>query len=176
MGEVFQRILIILENEDLFEKAISYAQELALRMDSEVTLLVLVEMAFMDRTFVGSKRNAMRDLEARISKTLGRLSSEFLKKGIPVSAALRVGDAAQELLKFLAERNPFHALIWGSSEDLPEGGQPRKSHWIRKVVDRLECPLLAVSPRASASPFRQRQDRAQRKMGRKIEIHAASDD
>jgi nucleotide-binding universal stress UspA family protein len=148
---VFQRILIIFENENICGKALSYARELAVRMDSDVALLMLVEMAFLDRAFVGSKRSVMRELEARIGGILGDLSSEFLKKGIPVSAALRVGDAAQELLKFLAERRPFQALIWGSSEELPEGNPQRKSHWIKKVVDRLECPLLAVGSGESAS-------------------------
>lgn len=153
---MFQRILIIFENESVCRKALSYARDLAMRMDAEVTLLMLVEMAFLDRPLVGSKRSAMRDLELRIGRTLGELSSDFLKKGIPVSAALRVGDGAQELLKFLAERSPFQALIWGSSEDLPEGSQQRKSHWIRKVLDHLECPLLAVSSRESASRLGQR--------------------
>ena len=160
---MFQRILIIFENENICAKALSYARELAVRMDSEVALLMLVEMAFLDRAFVGSKRNVMRVLEARIGGILGDLSSEFLKKGIPVSAALRVGDAAHELLKFLAERRPFQALIWGSGEDLPEGSQQRKSHWIRKVVDHLECPLLAVNSMASASPLAQRQNKEQKK-------------
>lgn len=152
---MFQRILIIFENENICEKALSYARELAVRMDAEVALLMLVEMAFLDRAFVGSKRSAMRDLEARTGRRLGDLSSEFLKRGIPVSVALRVGDAAQELLKFLAERSPFQTLIWGSSEDLPEGSQQRRSHWIRKVLDRLECPLVAISGRSGASPLTQ---------------------
>jgi nucleotide-binding universal stress UspA family protein len=153
---VFQRILIIFENESVCGKALSYARDLAVRMDAEVALLMLVEMPFLDRAFVGSKRSVMRDLELRIGRTLGNLSSEFLQKGIPVSAALRVGDAPQELLKFLAERSPFQTLIWGSSEDLPEGSQQRKSHWIKKVLDHLECPLLAVSSRAGTSQSAQR--------------------
>lgn len=142
---MFQRILIIFENEKICAEALAYARELALRMDSEVAFLMLVEMAFLDPSFVGSKRSTMRTLEARVGKILGDLSGEFLKKGIPVSVALRVGDAAQELLKFLAGRQPFQALIWGSSEDLPEATRQLKGHWLGKVVDRLECPLLAVS-------------------------------
>jgi len=142
---VFQRVLVIFENEKICGEALAYARELALRMDSEVAFLMLVEMAFQDHAFVGSKRNTMRTLEARVGRTLGDLSSEFLKKGIAVSVALRVGDAAQELLKFLAGRQPFHALIWGSGEELPEGMRQRKTHWLGKVVDHLECPLLAVS-------------------------------
>jgi hypothetical protein len=144
---MFQRILVVFENEKISPQAISYSRELALRMDSELALLMLVEMAFLDRSFLGSKRRAVRRLEKRIGGTLGDISSELLKDGISVSVALRVGDAAQEFLKFLAERPPFQAVIWGSSEDLPGGGQMRRSHWIGKVADTLEGPLLLVSSR-----------------------------
>jgi nucleotide-binding universal stress UspA family protein len=145
---MFQRILVIFENEKICSQAISYCRELALRMDSEVALLMLVEMAFVDRPFLGSKRRAMTLLEKRAGETLGSISSALLKEGISVRVALRVGDAAQELLKFLAERPPFQTVIWGSSEDLPYGGQTRRSHWLGKVADTLECPLLAVISRA----------------------------
>ena len=142
---MFQRILVIFENEKICRQALSYSRELALRMDSEVALLMLVEMIFLDRAFLGSKRNAIRGLDSRIGETLANLSSEFLREGIPVSAALRVGDAAQEVLKFLAERPPFQTVIWGSSEDLPHGSQSRRTHWMAKVAPSLECPLLGVS-------------------------------
>jgi hypothetical protein len=142
---MFQRILVIFENEEICRQALAYSRELALRMDSEVAFLMLVEMTFMDRAFLGSKRNAIRALESHMGEILADLSSEFLREGITVSAALRVGDAAQELLKFLAERPPFQAVIWGSSEDLPHRGQSRRTHWMAKVAPSLECPLLGVT-------------------------------
>ena len=142
---MFQRILVIFENEKICRQALSYSRELALRMDSEVALLMLVEMTFLDRAFLGSKRNAIRGLESRMREILGNLSSGFLREGISVSTALRVGDAAQELLKFLAERPPFQAVIWGSSEVLPDGSQSRRTHWMGKVAPSLECPLLGVT-------------------------------
>lgn len=145
---MFQRILVIFENEKVYDQAITYSCELARRMDSEVTFLMLMEMTFPDRSFLNSKRKAIRRLESRIGKILGNLSSEFLMEGISVSMALRVGDAAQELLKFMAERPPFQAVIWGSSEDMPDMGLSKKSHWIGKIADSLECPLLAVSGRS----------------------------
>jgi len=148
---MFQRILVIFENEEVSPRALSYARELAHRMDSEVALLMLVEMAFADRAFLGSKRNSIRTLEARIGKALGTLSAGFIEKGIPVSVALRIGDPFQELLKFLAERPPFHAVIWGSDETLPDGARPKKPHWIQKIGDSLECPLLAVVGKSGAA-------------------------
>lgn len=141
---MFQRILVIFENEKVYDQAISYAFELARRMDSEVAFLMLMEMSFPNRAFLDSKRKAIQRLELRIGKILGDLSSEFLKEGVSVSAALRVGDSAQELLKFMAERPPFQAVIWGSSEDIPNRDLSKRSHWIGKIADSLECPLLAV--------------------------------
>ncbi|EFK07192.1 conserved hypothetical protein [delta proteobacterium NaphS2] len=145
---MFQRILVIFENERICSRAVSYSRELALRMDSEVAFLMLVEMAFLDRVYLGSKRNTIRQLEARMGKMIGNLTSEFMKEGISVSVALRIGDAAQELLKFLAERLPFQAVIWGSDEALPQGGQLARTHWLGKIADTLECPLLAVTGKA----------------------------
>jgi nucleotide-binding universal stress UspA family protein len=144
---MFQRILVVFENEEIFDEAVTYTRELALRMDSEVTLLMLVEMAFLDRSFLGSKRNSIMRLEERMGKIVTSLSGQFAKEGIFVSAALRVGDPAEELLKFLAGKPPFQALIWGSGRDLPESGQFRRGHWVGKVAGTLECPLLTVSNR-----------------------------
>jgi nucleotide-binding universal stress UspA family protein len=141
---MFQRTLVVFENEKICQKALTYARGLALRMDSEVTLLMLVEMAFVGRSFLDAKRVAINALEERIHKVLSTYSAEFLREGISVGVALRVGNPAQELVKFLAERPPFQAVIWGSGEELPEGTQPRKPHWINKIVSSLECPLLAV--------------------------------
>ncbi|MCF8128759.1 MAG: universal stress protein [Deltaproteobacteria bacterium] len=145
---MFQRILVIFENERICGEALSYSRELALRMDSEVVLLMLVEMPFPNHVYLGSERNAIRGLESRMGKLAGELTPEFLKDGVSVSVALRFGDAAHELLKFLAERPPFQTVIWGSDEDLPELNPPRRRHWMGKVVNNLECPLLAVTGKA----------------------------
>ena len=144
---MFQRILVVFENEEVCTDSLTYARELAVRMDSEVTLLMLVEMAFMDRSYLGHKRNAIRHIEKRIGEILSNLTARFFKEGIAISAVLRVGKPAEELIKFLAGKPPFQALIWGSSVSLPESGQFPKGHWIRKVASTLECPLLTVSSR-----------------------------
>lgn len=144
---MFQRILVVFEDEKVCDDSLTYARELALRMDSEVTLLMLIEMAFPDRSYLGSKRSAINDIEERMGKQLSKITGRFLRERIAINAALRIGHPAEELLKFLAEKPPFQALIWGSSESLPESGQIRRRHWIRKVANNLECPLLTVSSR-----------------------------
>jgi len=146
---MFKKNLLVFENEKVCHEALSYTRELALRMDSEVTFLMLVEISFPDRSFLGSKRNALNVLEERVGKMLSTFSSRFLKDGIETSIALRVGDSAREFLKFLAERDPFQAVIWGSGEELPGHRQLPRGHWLTKVITTLECPLLTVSSKGA---------------------------
>ena len=144
---MLQRALVVFENEKVSEKALVYARELALRMDCEVTLLMLVEMPFQDGSNLAPKRTAIHEIEKRMGKVLAECSEEFLKKGIVVSAALRIGVPAQELLKFLAERRPFQVVIWGGTDDLKERGPVPRNHWINKMAGKLECSLIIVNHR-----------------------------
>ena len=142
---MFKRVLVVMENEQVNSRAVYYARELAQRMDSEVFFLMLVEMAALDRTWLGSSRCAISELDDRVGKRMAELSEDFLRSGITTSVAIRVGDPKQELFKFLAERPPFQVLIWGSQEELPGGNQ--KGHWMVKAAAALECPLWTVSSR-----------------------------
>ena len=146
---MFHRILVVFENEKICPSALTSARELALRMDSQVTFLMLVDMPFQGTAFLGSKRNAFTHLEQRTAEKLSGFSSEFLKVGIEVSIALRVGEPSQELLKFLAGRPAFQAIVWGSDEVLPDKSNFRRDHWVNKIAKTLECPLLTVSSKVS---------------------------
>jgi nucleotide-binding universal stress UspA family protein len=150
---MFKRILVVLENEVICLQALQYAREFAQRMDAEVALLMVVEMAFLDTTWLGSKRSAISEVDQRGAELLSNLSAEFLRDGIATSAALRVGDPGQELLKFLAERPPFQVVIWGSGEDIAGG---RRGHWLAKAANSLECPLWTVSSRKKTKPVSSR--------------------
>ena len=142
------RALLVFENEKVSDKALIYTRELALRMDSEVTLLMLVEMPFQDGSHLAPKRTAIMELEKRMSTVLSKCSSELLKKGLVVSTALRIGVPAQEFWKFLAERSPFQVVIWGSGDEPAERGPMLRNHWISKVAGKLECPLMTVTDKA----------------------------
>jgi len=146
---MFKRVLVVMENERVSDQAIYYARELAQRMDAEVSFLMLVEMAALDRAWLGSSRSAISELDDRVGRQMAGLSQDFLRAGIATSAALRVGDPKQELFKFLAERPPFQVLIWGSHEELPGGAS--RGHWLAKAAASLECPLWTVSSRRPAS-------------------------
>ncbi|HKK91519.1 MAG TPA: universal stress protein [Desulfobacteraceae bacterium] len=142
---MFRNILLVFENEQILPEALVYVREFALRVDATVTLLMIVPMSFVGRTLIGPKRNTIRNIEIRAGKSLSECLQPFIQEGIDVNSALKIGDPGQELMKFLADRPPFQSIIWGSGRKLPHKGRGVGRHWISKVVDNLECPLLTVS-------------------------------
>ncbi|MCD6584601.1 MAG: universal stress protein [Desulfobacteraceae bacterium] len=140
-------ILLVFENEKVLPEALIYAREFAMRIDAKVTLLMIEPMLFEGRTVISPKRNSIRNIEIRAGKVLSDCLQGFIQEGIEVNSALKIGDPAQELMKFLADRPPFQAIVWGSGHDLPDKGRGSQRHWMSRVVGSLECPLLAVSKR-----------------------------
>jgi len=118
-----------------------------MRIDAKVTLLMIEPMLFEGRTVISPKRNSIRNIEIRAGKVLSDCLQGFIQEGIEVNSALKIGDPAQELMKFLADRPPFQAIVWGSGHDLPDKGRGSQRHWMSRVVASLECPLLTVSKR-----------------------------
>jgi len=141
-------LLIIFENEMIFPGALTYAREYAMRTEARVSFLMLVTMSFSIRDFMGAKRNALRKIEAKAGKLLAELTETFIQKGLETRSALRIGDPAQELLKFLADRPSFQAIVWGSGEDLPSACKKSGNHWLCGLAENLECPLLTVTKRS----------------------------
>lgn len=138
-------ILIVFDGIEICQEALAYAKEFALRMDARVTFLMLVQMSFVGRSYLGAKRTAMSRVEDQAAQLLTHSAEAFIQQGIEISSAFRVGEPAQELLKFLAVRPPFQAIIWGSTPELPA-----KGHWITRASVNMECPLLTVSKKGSA--------------------------
>ena len=137
---MFRDILIVFENQQICQEALAYGRELAKRMDAGVALVMLAQMRFLDRSGLGAKRSALNRIEETAAHMLQASTAAFIEAGIEVSTAFRVGEPAQELLKYLADREPFQAIIWGSGLDLPG-----KGHWVWKTSGAMECPLLAVT-------------------------------
>jgi len=144
---VNRELLILFENEQVFSGALTYAREYAARTDARVTFLMLVTMSFSSFDFLGTKRKVLQEIETRTGKLLAQLTEIFIQKGLETSAVLRIGDPPQELLKFLADRPSFQAIIWGSGQDLLFTGRAKGKHWLSHIAGNLECPLLTVTRR-----------------------------
>ena len=139
-----QRILVLFEQELVSQAALRSARELALRLGASVTLLMLIAMSFGDRLLLSSKRRTIRQVEERVGQRLDQLKGLYLADGIQVDTDWRLGDPAEELLKFLAERPPFQALIWGSHSGSGDR-LPAPRHWLGRLSATFECPVLKVT-------------------------------
>jgi nucleotide-binding universal stress UspA family protein len=137
---MFRDILIVFDGQRICQEALTYARELAIRMDARVSFLMLVRMSFLGRVLMDAKRRALSRIEDRAARQLSESAQAFIQQGIDVHTAFRIGEPAQELLKFLAVRAPFQAVIWGSTPALPG-----KGHWIGRASASMECPMLCVS-------------------------------
>lgn len=140
-------MLMVFEDEQVYPEALIYAREYALRTDATVNFLMIVAMSFSTLEALGAKRNTLHKIEARVGKLLAELTETFIQKGLEVSSALKIGDPSQELLKFLADRPSFQAIVWGSGQDFPATGKNRTKHWLQNLAGNLECPLLTVTKR-----------------------------
>jgi nucleotide-binding universal stress UspA family protein len=139
-GNMFRDILIVFDDQEICPEALAYGREFALRMNVRVIFLMLVRMSSVGQIFLDTKRTTLSRIENRAAKLLSQSSETYIQQGIEVSSVLKVGEPAQELLKFIADRPPFLAIIWGSGSDLPG-----KGHWISRVSGKMDCPLLTVS-------------------------------
>jgi hypothetical protein len=137
---MFRDIIIIFDDLKTCAEALAYGREFASRMDARTTLLMLIPMRFAGGTRLVSQRSVLNRIEGRAADLLSHALTPFLQQGLEVSSAIRVGEPGQELLKFLADRPPVQAMIWGSGTDLPG-----KGHWIARATGNMECPLLTVS-------------------------------
>ena len=144
---MFRNILLVFENEEILPESLIYTREFAMRIDAKVTLLMIEPMSFEGRTVISPKRNSIRNIEIRAGKILSYCLQTFIQEGIEVNSALKIGDPAQELMKFLADRPPFQSIVWGSGRDLPDKTRSGQRHWMSRVVGSLECQLLTVSKR-----------------------------
>ena len=137
---MFRDILVIFDGQKICQEALTYTKELSSRMDARVSFLMLVQMSFLGHIFMDAKRRALSRIEGRAASLLSETTEGFVQQGIEVRSAFRIGEPAQELLKFLAVHAPFQAVIWGSTPELPGRG-----HWIGRASASMECPLLCVS-------------------------------
>ena len=137
---MFRDILIIFDGQKICPEALTYTKELSVRMDARVSFLMLINMSFLGRFFLDAKRSALNRIEDRAAHLLSETVEAFIQQGIEIRSAFRVGEPAQELLKFLAVHAPFQAIIWGSTPELPG-----KGHWIARASVSMECPLISVS-------------------------------
>lgn len=139
-----RKILVILEPGPVRREVASYTIGLARRMEAQVHVLVLREAGGAGREALPPLTNPLRS-----ALPLEGFLEEVRAAGLKVLASSRPGDCVSELLKYLAECEPFHAAVWGGGRELLRSGSPNplRHHWLERVRNEIPCPLVIPSLR-----------------------------
>jgi Universal stress protein family len=147
------QIMVLFDSAAIRRESLQYSIELAKRMNSNLTLLVILPFEV--------SRSASNGIEPMIKR--GAHAEESLKKqiepiknaGIAVETAVRIGNPRSELVKHVAEAGRFETIVWGAKPDLMK----RKDHWLVRMKDILECPVVTPFIKNDANPKYAREQR-----------------
>jgi hypothetical protein len=125
-----KRIMVLFEDGKIRNETILYAVELARRMES--TLSVLMLMA-----------DTESEAKGLVDSRLDTIVETVQQYGIPVKKSIRYGDKTSELLKFLASDHHPSTIVWGSNDNVitKRGGKP--GHWLTKAARHVGCSIVS---------------------------------
>lgn len=138
------QIMLLFDSASIRRESLQYSIELAKRMDSNLTLLVILPFEVCTTASNGIKPMIKRGVQAQ--ESLNSHIETIRNAGLSVEAAVRIGNPRSELLKYVAEAGRFETIVWGARPDLMKN----KDHWLVRMQDTLECPV--VTPFIKNSP------------------------
>jgi hypothetical protein len=127
-------------------EAVQYAIELAKRTNTGLVVLALLSADEDDLSDAGG------ELPAKLSRfeesLIGHMESAQAA-GISAEAVVKTGDPSSELVKYLAASGSLQTIVWGGQQELVrEGVRGKKPHWLTKMKDVVECPVVIPSKKS----------------------------
>jgi hypothetical protein len=155
--DVPRKILILLDSPRVRSEVTTYSVELARRMGAGLHVLMLLRweacppdgVSSMEMGFDGGE--ALRQAEIVVNDCI----DEIRGCGVETVGAVRQGDPSSELLKYLAEHQPFQAVVWGGNEAfLRRRRTPVRTHWLERIREQLDCTLVVPSLKSKKTSVR----------------------
>ena len=130
------QIMVLFDSASIRRESLQYSIELAKRMNSNLTLLVILSFEVCTTASNGIEPMMKRGVQAEESL---KKQIEIIKNaGLSVETAVRIGNPRSELVKYVAETGRFEIIVWGARPDLMK----RKDHWLVRMKDTLGCPVV----------------------------------
>jgi nucleotide-binding universal stress UspA family protein len=135
------------------DKALMYAADLAKALDSEITILYVIEEVEVPPTLLlGNDRIMIAKARRSIAKQLEQKWNNFAQaklrllssEKIKASSVVKIGDAGEQILKF-AKYNKIDLIVMGSRR--LEGVSKivvALGSVARRVSERAFCPIMIV--------------------------------
>jgi hypothetical protein len=136
------KVVVVADGLALRDVALDYAVTLAGRMEMALVVLFLLRLEVVSAEADDGTRNLERSVEQALTPHLRAARTA----GIPVEPIIRVGSPYSELMKYLAENRSVHTMVWGGEPSLLERrANPRKPHWLTRIRDRIDLPVVVPS-------------------------------
>jgi len=130
------QIMVLFDSASIRRESLRYSIELAKRMNSNLTLLVILPFEVCTTASNGIEPMIKRGVQAK--ESLKKQIETIKNAGLSVETAVRIGNPRSELVKYVAEAGRFETIVWGARPDLMK----RKDHWLVRMKDTLECPVV----------------------------------
>jgi hypothetical protein len=130
------QIMVLFDSASIRPESIRYSMELAKRMNSTLTLLVI--LPFEVNPSASGSIEPMIKRGADAEKSLKKHIEPIKNAGLAVETAVRIGNPKSELVKYVAESGRFEIIIWGAKPELMK----KKDHWLVRMKNTLECPVI----------------------------------
>jgi hypothetical protein len=127
--------MLLLDTFAVRRESVQYAIELAKRTNSDLVLLVLL-----------SVEEPPAEHLTRLKKTLNSNVESAHVAGVSAEAVVKRGDPSSELVKFLAASGSIQTIVWGGQQELVHAtARGKEPHWLVKMKDVVECPVVVPS-------------------------------
>ena len=130
------QIMVLFDSASIRPESIRYSMELAKRMNSTLTLLVI--LPFEVNPSASGSIEPMIKRGADAEKSLKKHIEPIKNAGLAVETAVRIGNPKSELVKYVAESGRFEIIIWGAKPEMMK----KKDHWLVRMKNTLECPVI----------------------------------
>ncbi|MBN1189259.1 MAG: universal stress protein [Dehalococcoidales bacterium] len=144
---ILLKALVPLDGSKEGESAIPYIQELAVKLKSDIILFQALSPAYSSASASGFERidypdQQMEEEKASAREYLVKVGAGLEQSGVTVESEIRLGHAAEEIIKFADERQVDLVAI-------STHGRSGLSRWVfgsvaEKVLYEGNCPLLLV--------------------------------
>jgi hypothetical protein len=124
------KIMILFEDGKIRKETVSYAVELARRMESGLSVLMLMH----DGTI--SNKNCIKE-------SLDAVADAIQQNGITAKTEIRYGDKTSELIKFLASDRHPTTVIWGSNDNVITKRGTKPGHWLTRAAKHVGCSIVS---------------------------------
>ena len=138
------KIMVLFDSPFIRTEAVQYSMELAKRMDAALVLVVLLPFEMPEKT--SDEIEAILQLGTRAKEALKQHIKLIENAGIPVEAAVRIGNPRSELVKFMAESERFQTIVWGGKSNPID----KKNHWMANLKDVVKCTVLVPCVKTKA--------------------------